>query len=101
MLNGEGEEGRRIKPRRQDSKLLRKEAASLRPRVTVMLCISPRRLAKMTRFIGVRVVGTLRKHILVEWHKEETGEKKGDSQCKRLFQGEREIGPSVEEDTGL
>lgn len=55
----------------------------------------------MTRFKGVRRVVTLRKPILVEWHKEEAGEKKGDSQCKRLFQGEGEIGPSVKEDTGL
>lgn len=55
----------------------------------------------MTRFVGVRMAVTLRKPILVEWHKEETGEKKGDSQCKSLFQGEQEIGPPVKEDTGL
>lgn len=55
----------------------------------------------MTRFVGVRMGVTLRRPILVEWHKEETGEKKSDSQCKRLFQREQEIGPSIKEDTGL
>lgn len=41
----------------------------------------------MTRFVGVRMGVALRKPILIEWHKEETGEKKGDSQAKTLPSG--------------
>lgn len=49
-------------------------------------------LAKMTRFIGVRMGVALRKPILVEWHKEETGEQKGDSQCKDSSKWSRRLG---------